>query len=456
MNHCKHCQAELPEGSTICPNCGREVSAEGKTPLTAGKAVLAIATLTVALVLMAGVLLKNSQTPPVPEDIAISATAAAPEATEAPTVPADGNPDDVTCKGTYTAADEDVIKGKDTVVATAGSRQLTNEQLQVFYWMQVRNFFSQYGAYAAYFGLDIQQPLDTQMCDVLDEPMTWQQYFLGEALNAWKNYSAMAEAGQADGFELPENQQAALQTVPEDLDVAALESGFETGDEMLHASLGNAATVDGYRNFMELYYRANGYYNQIADSITAKDEELETYFTENAEAYAQSGLTKDTKSVNVRHILLYPEGADGTNIFTEEFSEEAWAAGEAAAQALLNQWLEGDATEESFAALANEHSQDPGSNTNGGLYEDVAEGEMVQAFNDWCFDAERQIGDTGVVRTEYGFHVMFFSGSKLLWKDVVRSDYVNETAGSKASAIAEKDPVRVDYSAILLASADLI
>jgi len=35
---------------------------------------------------------------------------------------------------------------------------------------------------------------------------------------------------------------------------------------------------------------------------------------------------------------------------------------------------------------------------------------MVTAFNDWCFDEARQVGDTGIVETEYGYHVMYFSG----------------------------------------------
>ena len=35
---------------------------------------------------------------------------------------------------------------------------------------------------------------------------------------------------------------------------------------------------------------------------------------------------------------------------------------------------------------------------------------MVKAFEDWCFDEARTAGDTGIVQTEYGFHVMYFVG----------------------------------------------
>ena len=49
-----------------------------------------------------------------------------------------------------------------------------------------------------------------------------------------------------------------------------------------------------------------------------------------------------------------------------------------------------------------------GSASTGGLYADVAPGDMVDEFNDWCFDASRKPGDTGIVQTEFGFHVMYF------------------------------------------------
>ena len=52
------------------------------------------------------------------------------------------------------------------------------------------------------------------------------------------------------------------------------------------------------------------------------------------------------------------------------------------------------------------------------MYEDVAPGQMVAAFNDWCFDESRQPGDHGIVETEYGYPSMYFVGNS----DQVYSD----------------------------------
>ena len=470
MKKCKFCNAELPDGSTVCPSCGKDnAAASGSKAAKPGSAALIIVGV-LALVILAigafftakegttyaaedGVVAASEEATEAAEEATEAATEPATEApTEAPTVPADGNPDDVTCKGSYTAEDEAVVSAREKVVATAGEYELTLGQLQVYYWMEFRNFMSQYGTYASYFGLDVSQPLDTQMCSGLEEARTWQQFFLEGALNSWNNYRAMAAEADANGFELTEQQRAAIDNAAAELEEAAAANGFESGIAMLHSSLGAGAELEDYVYFMELYYKANGYYAQIAQGFEPTDEQLDDYFEEHAEGYAASGITKDTKLVNVRHILVYPEGADGTNLATQEFSEEAWAASEKKAQEILDQFLAGDKTEESFAALANEYSEDPGSNTNGGLYENVSEGEMVAAFNDWCFDAARQVGDTGIVKTNYGYHVMYFSGSQTTWQKYARNDYMVENATAAAKEIAAKLPMTVQYSDILLAN----
>jgi len=123
---------------------------------------------------------------------------------------------------------------------------------------------------------------------------------------------------------------------------------------------------------------------------------------------------------NVRHILVTPEHNHEEGEAHEDgetASEEELAAAKAAAEEILAQWQAGEATEESFAALANEKSSD-GDGTTGGLYENVYPGQMVTNFNDWTYDAARKTGDTGIVESEYGYHVMYFVGdSDLTYRD---------------------------------------
>ena len=135
---------------------------------------------------------------------------------------------------------------------------------------------------------------------------------------------------------------------------------------------------------------------------------------------------------DVRHILVAPEGGTyDSNTGATTYSDEEMAAAKATAEELLAQWQAGEATEESFAALANEKSAD-GDGTTGGLYTDIYPGQMVTNFNDWCFADGRKTGDTGIVETEYGYHIMFYSAdSAITYRDyliteTLRSNDVNE------------------------------
>ena len=114
-------------------------------------------------------------------------------------------------------------------------------------------------------------------------------------------------------------------------------------------------------------------------------------------------------SVDVRHILVQPEGGTKDDDGNITYSDEEWEACRKEAQALLDQYLAGEKTADAFGALANEHSDDQnGKVTNGGLYEDVYKGDMVAAFDQWIFDDSRVPGETGLVKTPYGYHVMYF------------------------------------------------
>ena len=174
MNKCKFCQAEMADNGTFCPVCGRdnreeeipvvtepvpaeEIAAQEEAFVeempkpSAGKIGLAVAAIVVLVAVLIALLVGGmGKNEVVEEDVTVPATGEAVVEETAPpaTIPADGNPDDVTCKGTYTASDEEVIAAADVVVATAGDFQLTNSELQIYYWLEVQSFLQQYGTYA--------------------------------------------------------------------------------------------------------------------------------------------------------------------------------------------------------------------------------------------------------------------------------------------------------------------
>lgn len=166
---------------------------------------------------------------------------------------------------------------------------------------------------------------------------------------------------------------------------------------------------------------------QAGDITVIEDETNETCYV----VYFSNRYLDETKTVDVRHILIPVEDAETTDDMTEdEIAEANEKAKEKAlenAESIFDEWQEGEATEDTFAALAEENSTDTGSNTNGGLYEGVYKGQMVDAFNDWIFDEARQPGDTDIVETDYGYHIMYYVGDNAAYwhnsiEDTLRSE----------------------------------
>ena len=136
-------------------------------------------------------------------------------------------------------------------------------------------------------------------------------------------------------------------------------------------------------------------------------------------------------TVSVRHILIQCQDADGDG----EYSDDEKKAAEDALNEVIAQW---DGSEENFIELANQYSEDSGSNTNGGLYEKISKGSMVDEFDAFCFSGAKP-GDTKVVYGSNGgyagYHFIYFVGEGSLYSRVLAdndmrsqdySDWYNE------------------------------
>ena len=340
----------------------------------------------------------------------------------------------------------DAVAGiMDQTVATCGATELTNRELQYYYDQQYYYFYSTYGSYMGFF-MDTSLPLDEQLD--LNGSDTWQAYFLDGAVQMYHQVAALYQAATEKGFTLTQDQQAELDSAL-DLESQAAKYGFADVEEFMRGNFGPFATAESYREFLRMNLTASYYAMELADAIELSDSDVEAYYDENADTIAGNyGVEKvDKPVISVRHILIQPEtttDAEGAQTITDE----AWAAAEAQAQEIYEAWLAGEATEDSFAAMANEKSSDPGSNTNGGLYDEVYPGQMVPEFNDWCFADGRQVGDHGVVKTSYGYHIMFFSGEGdyVYWRMVAEDLLRGDCAAAERSQLVSGYPMESDLT----------
>lgn len=369
-----------------------------------------------------------------------------PGSTTAPTTPPEAL-HEIYKRQNYTGKPEDVLAIRDTVVATMGDNKLTISMLHFYYWMGVYNFLGTYGDYVGQTGLNPSKPLNEQQCSA--NYGNWQHYFLDNALGSWRYYQALANECDATNTPISEDYQKLLDTFYDDMIKSAGENGFASIDAMIQSDMGVCTTADDHYAYSEVSYKAHTYYNKLRRELEITDAMIDEYFTKNEASLAVNGIHKKSgDSYLVRHILI-EVGKDKT--------DAAWETCRQEAQKLLDQWLAGDATEDAFAALAKEHSTDPGSKADGGLYSGLTEQtNFVKEFKEWYLEDGRKTGDYGLIKTDYGYHIMYFSGTEPIWKFYCREGLTDELHNEMINAIIEKYEVNVDYEKILLDEIKLV
>ena len=412
------------------------------------------------------------------------------EATEpAPTTPPNGNPNDVTCLGSYTASSADAKNAAATVVATAGTGELTLGQLQLYYWLEV----------AAYRQSDAQeQPdygmgLEFQSCPIDSGVSSWQQYFLKEALNTWHRQQALVLKGQEEGFPKQEGyapdqekhqlymtgkpayqfhtahfqsyqpntmHQAYLDSIPATLNTQASDMGFGSAEALAEAISGVSTAAD-LEAVTRLANQAYMYFTEVSYHFEPTDEDAETWYSAN-----QSSISaEDGSTVDFRHILLIPDGAQVAADGTVTCGEDAWNACLTKAQSLVDKWQAAvrktkyadqvpvPPAQSRFSEFAKDHSRDEGSRANGGLYVNIRKGQLTEVLDSWCFDPARQYGDYEILRSDCGYHIVFFEKATENRFAAAKAGLIRQMGQELARSATEKHPATIHYSEIKLAQA---
>ncbi len=426
---CKKCGCELEEECTKCPECGAKV----KVPVNPWRiAMIVTASLTglLLLALLAGLVHYGVTGSFLPRK------------------------NDIFNKTTYSVTAEKLSNAKelksflgkmDKTVATLGEHKLSNRMLQLYYWQTVRS--------SSYVDVDTSKPLDTQIQDPATG-LTWQQFFLQKALEQWKQDMILADHAKAANYEMPADYAKQFETLEADLLQQAVANGYTSVDAMIQDSMGPAADFDTYYDFMWYYYYGALYLAEYMEALEISQAELEQFFTENEEALKNDYAIEITKDsgylIDVRHILVEIEGTGKDENGKTVITDADWEACRQAAQKLLDEFLAGEQTEDAFGALASKNSADSGSASKGGLYEYVYPGQMVKEFDAWCFDTARKSGDTGLVKSEYGYHVMYYVYGDEGWVRICTDGARSEKVQQLTDGWLLEQTLEADYRSIVI------
>ncbi len=145
-------------------------------------------------------------------------------------------------------------------------------------------------------------------------------------------------------------------------------------------------SLDQYKAVYKDYVLIDKYMQQQEKEIQPSDEDTKKYYNDNME--------KAGEITTVIHVLFLTQDNQGKPLPDDKQQEAKKKADDTLAKVKGGQ---------NISDLAKQLSEDPGSKDSGGLYT-FRKGEMVKEFEDWAFGAKP--GDTGIVKTTYGYHVM--------------------------------------------------
>lgn len=106
------------------------------------------------------------------------------------------------------------------------------------------------------------------------------------------------------------------------------------------------------------------------------------------------------------------------------------------ADAMLEEWKNGAATEDSFAELADKN----GSSAEGGLYEGLTASSMTEALADWIFDSARGSGETTAIlggEDESSYVVYYVGTNNPAWYLDIESTLLTERMSAYMEEIAQ-------------------
>lgn len=206
--------------------------------------------------------------------------------------------------------------------------------------------------------------------------------------------------------------------------------------------------VDSYKN-NDLSLHTEESYDSISsvysDWLFNCKKEKETTYIEDTENYKYHiiyyiGKTRDeTRTVSIRQVLITPEVS---NISSYLPTEEDYSDAKNKIEEIEKEFITNGKNEDAIKKLAEKYSDDNGSSSNGGLVYDIEYEKFDKEMNDWLFNENRKEGDYKILKTSYGYHLVYFiSKGEPSYKISIKSILIDEKIQKVIDDILKKYPL---------------
>lgn len=347
------------------------------------------------------------------------------------------------------------------------------------YSLALNNYLNEYGSYMAMFGMDLSGDLSTQM---YSDTLTFQDYFTRIAVDNISNNKALMAEARAAGFAYDTGEDYAdfeqsLRGAASEAGMTVKD--FVRDNYGPYATLSRISGFVKESIYVSKYYdsvmdsrmpsdeEAENHYNDNKDDYDSVDYRLMTVEAKLSEApteeetaaamaaakeeaeaalakvASEGDLNENMTADYVPYLLedwLFDssrkagdttviENTLGNSYYVAAFAGRyldsaptvnirAVVTAEGNAQAILDEWAGGDATEESFADICDKYNDSSLISSEGGLMENVRPQMMTEDMAGWLSDSARKAGDTTVIAPEgdgYSYVMYFVSQSDPWW-----------------------------------------
>ncbi|MCM1539932.1 MAG: SurA N-terminal domain-containing protein [Blautia sp.] len=376
-------------------------------------------------------------------------------------------------------------------IAKVNGDKISRVEFDYNYNISLNNYLNQYGAYMSMFGMDLSGDLSTQM---FSDELTFEDFFTQMAIeNITDNKALMAQA-EAAGFTYDTTADYAdfEQGLKDAASEAGVTVKAFVRDN--YGTFATLPRISGYVQealYLSAYYdsimdskmpsneEAESYYNENKNDFDAVDYRLLTVNAQLSEAPTEEETAKameeakkeadaavktvvtegelnenitnvyapyllrdwlfdssrksgdttviENTSANLYYVVAFEDRyLDGT----PTVNMRAVITADGNAQAILEEWQGGAATEESFADICDKYNDSSLVSTSGGLMENVQPGSMPLEMEAWLSDSARNTGDATVISPEgdeYSY-VLYYLGESDPWWMVSAKNTLLSTA----------------------------
>ncbi len=284
---------------------------------------------------------------------------------------------------------------KNTIAAYVGDHKLTSVEMSYYYHDAVnqayQNWSSTYGdmmsLYTQYLNLDISKPLDKQVYDKATG-QTWADYFLGVALDNARSDYALADKAEAEGFTIPEADNANMKSSLDSLAAYSNLYGFKSTDEYLENIYGYGSTMESYTAYATRGTLAAAYYNNYYSSLKYEKDELRAYEKDRYNQF--SNFSYAVYDLDVSRYLTDIKDP------TPEQTAAAEASCKADAESLTSATTKEDLNKAIKALAVNAKD----TNAQCSSYTDSSYTNILSTYQEWVSSTDRKAGDCTFIAKE--------------------------------------------------------